>query len=1003
MLRSKLFSVSVLLTICGFSNTAQADDWSRFRQQFPFHVQTIAVSQAGPDGTRTLIVSEPPPHVTLESIRALDPALGAAAVRAHPIGMDGFVRDVVAELPPMRDAEFAALADRLHLYLFSSTYKAYTLQFDGAAQTARAPELNLRVSAADLRDWLVRSSEHFVAPGEKAGSTIQQLLLAGRAGVFYSVRPGLVAWVIERKRDLAETKRQIRRFALDSDLILGAIPGTSHVAVIARERQTPVDWLPPLRTETVLLLAAVGSDELSQSYERGNFLAGKLEDNNDWAPIYLSDPLIDTEYGSLLNITDQLLKSWSSGGKTWYRGFTYPAPPSYPFGGVPLLKVIKSSEVTFNWNTKGAGYLMQSPGLQFMALNRTGSLPVTYIPEGASAGQLRLVNNYEEEGYNFFSSQKDPNLVRVVQYAALYQMFRAFNIKSGEPVLTERAHPESAALIKDAQAALKKFAEQKDKVLEVLVQLLIQPKYQNEAQTEVKSLQNRLRDYAATSGDTNYAHLARILTDPRRTPAVTFQPARGNLALGYSRSGFSEYLSQLRARERESTAHELAASLRSGIGAEVMQAIAVDTDRAKDDYAAAARRETNSWIKTPSYVVSTSFDAKRVRGGHNLDSKLSYYRTSPDVPRGKVRIVEDALTGRKTVLVNDADAPAIPALLRANAVAKDPAPVLKQQLDRILESAKPSSLPREQTLRLAEPLLGTAPPSRRGFTSLHLSDARGARSGWEFSPNAVQADYRSTPVVASRARPAPAAGLGSRAIAVDRNPDFTYTITLPDTDAPIVARSYDAAIDAVTDRIKDTKTPAGRWRIHFSGFDEPEATKFLRTTEVQFRAAERVELAGFGRASESPFSPLNQALKSRYDVARARIVESKLEVIDRGLATERKVLDMSLELPPYGSSARPSFFVRVRIFFSKFVPESVRLSVENIVAKALRSPGVTRQGVLQPPLAEDLIFSIRRDLKMMKVPGLSERDVHIQLSGDWGDSFAAGLLETETGNGRSSG
>ncbi len=52
----------------------------------------------------------------------------------------------------------------------------------------------------------------------------------------------------------------------------------------------------------MLLLAGVNSDELAQSYERNSFAAGKFDEdkNLDWAPIYLSDVLIDTEYGSLL-------------------------------------------------------------------------------------------------------------------------------------------------------------------------------------------------------------------------------------------------------------------------------------------------------------------------------------------------------------------------------------------------------------------------------------------------------------------------------------------------------------------------------------------------------------------------------------------------------------------------------------------------------------------------------------------------------------------------------
>jgi len=64
---------------------------------------------------------------------------------------------------------------------------------------------------------------------------------------------------------------------------------------------------------------------LRKAYERNNFLAGKFDrtTNADWAPIYLSQQLMNTEYGSLLNITDQVLKSWSLNGTVRYENFNY--------------------------------------------------------------------------------------------------------------------------------------------------------------------------------------------------------------------------------------------------------------------------------------------------------------------------------------------------------------------------------------------------------------------------------------------------------------------------------------------------------------------------------------------------------------------------------------------------------------------------------------------------------------------------------------------------------
>ena len=155
----------------------------------------------------------------------------------------------------------------------------------------------------------------------------------------------------------------MRQFAVDSDLILGAIATRDHLAVFGRERVTPVRLLPPLRVETLALLASVGTSELAQSYERKRIFAGRFDEERDWAPTDLSPELLNTEYGSLLNITDQILKSWSMNGLIKYEAFNYPAPSSWPFLR-PLNKELNAEALTFNWNTAGAGYAVESDAVE---------------------------------------------------------------------------------------------------------------------------------------------------------------------------------------------------------------------------------------------------------------------------------------------------------------------------------------------------------------------------------------------------------------------------------------------------------------------------------------------------------------------------------------------------------------------------------------------------------------------------------------------------------------
>jgi hypothetical protein len=82
-----------------------------------------------------------------------------------------------------------------------------------------------------------------------------------------------------------------------SDATVGAVWTGRQVAFVGRGRTHSGSEIPPLRFETFALLAVQTGDALQQSYERTNAMAGKLlnADLVDWAPIYLSPALQDTE------------------------------------------------------------------------------------------------------------------------------------------------------------------------------------------------------------------------------------------------------------------------------------------------------------------------------------------------------------------------------------------------------------------------------------------------------------------------------------------------------------------------------------------------------------------------------------------------------------------------------------------------------------------------------------------------------------------------------------
>src|SRR2546422_4198184 len=129
--------ILIVLLASGFSFIAtlhvNADEeaiqeWKAFRKEFPFHIQTIALSPPSKSGFRTVIVSEPPPDATLDGIKNAAPVtMAAAAVMQHPIGVDGWVKDVVATIP-QNSAALSNEITSLSSYLFGTSYKAYALR-----------------------------------------------------------------------------------------------------------------------------------------------------------------------------------------------------------------------------------------------------------------------------------------------------------------------------------------------------------------------------------------------------------------------------------------------------------------------------------------------------------------------------------------------------------------------------------------------------------------------------------------------------------------------------------------------------------------------------------------------------------------------------------------------------------------------------------------------------------------------------------------------------------
>lgn len=414
--------------------------YNEFSEKNPYNIQIECIRNYD-DNSKVIIISEPSDFVSEEELKTFfKPYNSYVKTYKRKIGFDGWMKDFVVAFNDLDNKHYNSFIKDLSNLLYKTDYKASLV--DISTMIEHTPyldyDLNYNITTEELKEWFI-DNEEAIRPLEDKTNNVTNIALVldneikDGMQLYTSVTPGFVIWAIDKSQRLDELNYRInaRKFSLDSDLILGAISKNNNVAIIARERCIPTTQLPPMRSETLCLLSYTTDDELSQSYERNNLFAGKQtgsDGGKDYAPILLSDALWHTEYGNILNITDQMLKSWSENGMIDYIDFNYPKPVFWGFdkGAMHDLEV---SQLTYNWNTEGVGYIVEDSDYSVYALNRTGSLPVSYIPGDATqTSEQDPVYQAEQNAYNFFSSLSNPELVKVVQYAAMYQIFQNFDI-----------------------------------------------------------------------------------------------------------------------------------------------------------------------------------------------------------------------------------------------------------------------------------------------------------------------------------------------------------------------------------------------------------------------------------------------------------------------------------------------------------------------------------------------------------------------------------------------
>lgn len=420
--------------------------WAEFRKFASHHFQDWIVAGVGP--TFTLIYSEPPPAYSRSEYEKLFQetfrGLVSFQTKSDQLGFNGSVTDIVAQIDYSfagEDAlrEFEVDLRALSQEIYGTSYGARALRLrdlsnDPPDTDAGAP---VQINASDLTSWLLEDDLIFGSPETGLSGTIETLG-SNRSGRYLSTDGTLVTLIFDRKRKIEFSDiKHIRHFVLDSDLILGGVVDDKQglTFLVGRARQKDLKDFPPLRVEDILNIIELENGSLAQSYDRTTPGAGRVTyegKDQDWAPSYLSAELLDTEFGSLLNEADAVLKSQSLANFISYAGFDIDAIPNAPFKEGVWDRLSEDTPLTsliFNFNTLGSGHWLKvDSSTKIYAPNRTGSYSVTYSPfasgETSMSDEASRIADAENLYGSWFNASQNLALARTVQYTSLFQIFK---------------------------------------------------------------------------------------------------------------------------------------------------------------------------------------------------------------------------------------------------------------------------------------------------------------------------------------------------------------------------------------------------------------------------------------------------------------------------------------------------------------------------------------------------------------------------------------------------
>lgn len=607
--------------------------YNLFRKHFRMHYQTLGTATFS-DSSRIILISEPAPFFELDTLeKILSKYTHNTSKKYFKIGYDGRITDLMVVLGNATTENVDSLVTRISKHQYLSDYKpnAINLLGDKKRKYFSSESLDYQISLADFDQWFFSDKELFLDDKDTNKTlTVDQMFRQKRRGVFFSKAPGLVAWSIRRNSDLIKQVKNIRRFALDADLILGALRDSTTLVIIGREREAALNILPPIRVETVLLIASISSKELSQSLDINDCMAGKMPNGRDWCPTYLSKELENTELGHLLTITDILLKDWSESGTIQEASYNYPSPGYWPFDQ-PLFSKLGLEQLVYNWNTANTMYAIDQPAHTIYTLNRTGALPVSYF--NSQERSESIGHRYEWQAGNYFANCGNTDIARVVQYTALYQLFMDNGIHykgkllhssfpSNKPyLLSKSCHNLLDALKKITDAQIEQIA---DSIAHIHFNAFGQQQInkqmrENEQQYNFTYTEEHQREIYRNANQQQKGFVAGQFRDVRGMLSRLSPDAYDKLAryLSYPRgttiNSQEKYNRMMQARRVN--------DLLRTIGKNNLTMLGIDLSKVKDTYVGSLSSNGGRYLKTPSVIIT--YNDMFTTGGHNISSKIS--------------------------------------------------------------------------------------------------------------------------------------------------------------------------------------------------------------------------------------------------------------------------------------------------------------------------------------------------------------------------------------------